>query len=84
MRVILSTIITKRNLTKKPIERFRAIDVNSLFGYMGGYVGVLVGFSILQIPDLLLETFARIKRLGSCIPRDGAIYDTKIKSDLEI
>ena len=51
---------------------------------MGGYVGVLVGFSILQIPDLLLETFARIKRLGSCIPRDGAIYDTKIKPDLDI
>ena len=54
----------------KPNKRFRAIDVNSLFGYMGGYVGVLVGFSILQIPDFLLETFDRIKRIGSCIQKD--------------
>ena len=57
-------------ISHKSIKRFRAIDVNSLFGYMGGYVGVLVGFSILQIPDLLLETFDRIKRLGSCIIRE--------------
>ena len=37
--------------------------MNSLFGYMGGYVGVLLGCSILQIPDLLLWALGTIKRL---------------------
>ena len=45
------------------IKTYRAIDVNSLFGYMGGYVGVLLGCSILQIPDLLLWALGTIKRL---------------------
>ena len=45
------------------IKTYRAIDVNSLFGYMGGYVGVLLGCSILQIPDLILWVLGTIKRL---------------------
>ena len=45
------------------IKTYRAIDVNSLFGYMGGYVGVLLGCSILQIPDLVLWVLGAIKRL---------------------
>ena len=44
------------------IKTCRAIDVNSLFGYMGGYVGVLLGCSILQIPDLLLWALVTVKR----------------------
>ena len=45
------------------VKTYRAIDVNSLFGYMGGYVGVLLGCSILQIPDLLLWALGTVKRL---------------------
>ena len=30
---------------------------------MGGYVGLLLGFSILQIPELLLQAFDKVKRL---------------------
>ena len=44
-------------------ETYRAIDLNSLLGYMGGYVGVLLGFSVLQIPDLLLEAIDKMKEL---------------------
>ena len=44
-------------------KTYRAIDLNSLLGYMGGYVGVLLGFSILQIPDLLLAAIDKIKEL---------------------
>ena len=44
------------------IKNYRAIDVNSLFGYMGGYVGVLLGYSVLQTPDLLLEAIETIRR----------------------
>ena len=40
---------------------YRAINLNSLLGYMRGYVGVLLGFSILQIPDLLMEAINKIK-----------------------
>ena len=42
-------------------ETYRAIDLNSLLGHMGGYVGVLLGCSILQIPDLLLRAIDKIK-----------------------
>ena len=44
------------------IKTYRAIDVNSLFGYMGGYVGVLLGYSVLQTPDLLLEAIETVRR----------------------
>ena len=30
---------------------------------MGGYVGLLLGFSILQIPDVLMHTFDKVKKL---------------------
>ena len=30
---------------------------------MGGYVGLLLGFSILQIPDILMHTFDKVKKL---------------------
>ena len=46
-------------------ETYRAIDLNSLLGYMGGYVGVLLGCSILQVPELILDAFTKIKRLCS-------------------
>ena len=36
--------------------------MNSLFGYMGGYVGVLLGYSVLQVPDLLLEAIETVRR----------------------
>ena len=44
------------------IKTYRAIDVNSLFGYMGGYVGVLLRYSVLQVPDLLLEAIETVRR----------------------
>ena len=46
----------------KSIKFYRAIDVHSLIGYIGGYVGLLLGFSILQMPDLLLHGFDMVKR----------------------
>ena len=34
---------------------FRAISLNALVGNIGGYVGLLMGVSIAQIPHLLLH-----------------------------
>ena len=33
---------------------YRAMDVNGLIGYIGGYIGLFVGDSILQMPDTML------------------------------
>ena len=41
----------------------RAIDAHSLMGYIGGYVGLLLGFSILQVPDFGLFAFEKMKML---------------------
>ena len=31
----------------------RAIDIQALVGNIGGYIGLLLGYSLLQIPDLI-------------------------------
>ena len=35
----------------KNIEQIQAIDINGLIGYIGGYVGLILGYNILQIPE---------------------------------
>ena len=35
----------------KEIVQKRAIDIQGLIGYMGGYIGLFLGYSIIQIPD---------------------------------
>jgi hypothetical protein len=40
----------------------REIDLNGLVGYIGGYIGLFLGYSILQIPDLILLVSAIIKK----------------------
>ena len=37
----------------------RAIDLQELIGNIGGYIGLLLGYSILQIPDFLRETIIK-------------------------
>ena len=33
----------------------RAMNINGLIGYIGGYIGLFVGYSILQVPDTILN-----------------------------
>ena len=33
---------------------FRAIDIQALIGNVGGYIGLCLGYSILQIPDFVV------------------------------
>ena len=42
---------------------FRALDVHSLIGYIGGYVGLLLGISILQLPGILISVLGRINQV---------------------
>ena len=37
----------------------RAIDLQELIGNIGGYIGLLLGYSILQIPDFLREAIIK-------------------------
>ena len=41
---------------------FRAIDINGLIGNIGGYIGLCLGYSILQIPEFLNVLMINIKR----------------------
>ena len=41
----------------------RSVDINGLIGYIGGYIGLFVGYSILQIPKTLLTLTRKSKDL---------------------
>ena len=40
----------------------RAIDIQGLVGNVGGYIGLFLGYSFLQIPDVILFIVLRAKR----------------------
>ena len=40
---------------------FRAIDFESLLGTVGGYIGLILGYTILQIPEFLVAVFRKSK-----------------------
>ena len=35
----------------------KEVDIQTLIGYIGGYIGILTGFAIIQIPEMLMEMF---------------------------
>ena len=39
------------------------MNINGLIGYIGGYIGLFVGYSILQIPKTLLTLARKCKKL---------------------
>ena len=45
----------------KKIEQIQAIDINGLIGYIGGYVGLILGYNILQIPEYLIDLKSCLK-----------------------
>ena len=47
----------------------RAININGLIGTVGGYVGLCLGYSLLQLPDLILYMMAKYKSIGERIHR---------------
>ena len=40
---------------------FRAIDIQGLIGNVGGYIGLCLGYSLLQLPDFILLIVLRAK-----------------------
>ena len=52
--------VNKRKLYFYP--NCRDIDFNGLVGYIGGYIGLFLGYSLLQIPDLIIFLSAMVKK----------------------
>ena len=47
----------------KQIEMLREVNMQSLIGNAGGFVGICVGYSILQFPNLLLMIYGKLKSI---------------------
>ena len=43
----------------------KEVDFQSLVGYVGGYIGLFMGFALAQIPEIILTTMSHVKRLFS-------------------
>ena len=63
----------------------RAIDVNALIGNIGGYIGLCLGYNILQVPALLsiiLRTFKdnfKSKEIIKNTNYNSKSFDTNVK-----
>ena len=53
----------------KEIVQIKAIDVNGLIGYIGGYIGLILGYSILQIPECIVMLVRKFKADCSDCPK---------------
>ena len=56
----------------------RAIDIQVLIGNAGGYIGLVLGYSLLQIPDFIIVIFTRTKRWLSQIENRRNQNHTKV------
>ena len=45
------------------ITQSRAIDVQALVGHIGGYIGLCLGYSFLQIPNFVRKIIHQMKKL---------------------
>ena len=53
-----------------PILICRAMNINGLIGYIAGYIGLFVGYSILQIPNTLFALTRKFKKYYSKIKKE--------------
>ena len=58
----------------KEIKQIKAMDFNALIGYIGGYIGLILGYSILHIPEYVVLFIEKIKNYYS--------YDSGIKHNV--
>ena len=65
----------------KQIEMLREVNMQSLIGNAGGFVGICVGYSILQFPNLLLMIYGKLKSLTMHKEtRSTTSYNTKVST----
>ena len=57
------TIVTNfRQTSFREIKQIRAYDIDSLVGNMGGYMGLFLGYALLNFPSLVLGFVGLMKR----------------------
>ena len=54
--------VSHRQTTFREIKQTRAYDVESLYGDIGGYMGLLLGYSILNLPSVILFCYGSIRK----------------------
>ena len=54
--------VSHRQTTFREIKQTRAYDVESLYGDIGGYMGLLLGYSILNLPSMILLCYGSIRK----------------------
>ena len=42
---------------------FRSLDINTLIGNVGGYIGLLIGFSICDVPILIIRISQELENI---------------------
>ena len=60
----------------REILRVRAFDVQSMLGNIGGYIGIFIGYALLNIPDALM----RLVRRGGLGTRHGNKEESGVKN----
>ena len=58
------------NLATSKIPYFRAIDIQVLIGNVGGYIGLCLGYSFLQIPDFIVFILSKTRFNLSRLTKD--------------
>ena len=54
--------VSHRQTQFKEIRQIRSYDVESLYGDIGGYMGLLLGYSILNLPTMIICCYGLIKK----------------------
>ena len=57
------TLFFPFSLDYKEITMLRELNIQSLIGNAGGYVGICVGYSILQIPSLIIAIHSKVMNI---------------------
>ena len=61
----------------KEIVMLRELNILSLIGNAGGYVGICVGYSILQFPNIITAIYTKIKSI-SMLSKKSSSFETKV------
>ena len=62
MNIQVNNIVYLRHKKFQISFHFRAIDIQALIGTIGGYIGLFLGYSVLQIPSMLALLICRTNK----------------------
>ena len=63
--------------TFKEIKQTRAYSVQSLIGNLGGYIGLCLGYAILNLPSMVIDIWMTLKKLGKKDRNEGSSHADK-------